>query len=118
MEDFMRKLLVVPLLLLLAGCSSRPTNDWVNQLSAKDGSERLHAIRALGERPGEAAVVVPALCEVLKDHDPFIRRDAAHALARLGPEARAALPALQPLLKDRNQHVRRAAAEAVAKIGA
>jgi hypothetical protein len=114
----MRKTLTVTLLLALAGCSSRPTNELVAKLKAPDGADRLHAIRALGERPGEAATSVPALSDALKDRDAFIRRDAAQALGRIGPEARAALPALQPLLKDRNQHVRKAAADAVKRIGA
>lgn len=112
----MRKIGAIALLAALAGCSSRPTSEWVAQLQTADGAHRLHAIHALGERPAEAATVVPALSAALKDGDPFIRRDAALALARIGPEARAALPALQPLLKDRNQHVRKAATEAVSKI--
>jgi HEAT repeat protein len=108
---------IVPIaLVLLVGCGARPTTDVVEQLKAKDSAERLHAIRALVERPAEAAVVVPALSEALKDSDPFVRRDAAHALARLGPEARPALGALRPLLKDRNQGVRKAAADALKKI--
>jgi HEAT repeat protein len=110
---------IVPIVLvLLAGCGARPTQECVDQLKAKDAAQRLHAIRALGERPAEAAVVVPALSEALKDADPFVRRDAALALARLGPEARPALVALRPLLNDRNQGVRKAAADALKKIGA
>jgi HEAT repeat protein len=103
-------------LVLLAGCSNKSTTEWVDQVKAQDSAERLHAIRALGERPTEAAVVVPALSAALKDRDPFVRRDAAHALAKLGPEARPALPALRPLLKDRNHGVRKAATEALKKI--
>jgi HEAT repeat protein len=114
----MRKFAITALLLVLAGCSGRPTGDLVAQLKTKDGAERLHAIRALSERPAEAATVVPALSAALRDRDPFIRRDAALALGRMGPEARDALPALRPLLKDRNQRVRKAAADAVKKIDA
>ncbi len=109
----MRKIITAALLLVLVGCSSRPTSEWVVQLKAKDGAARLHAIHALSERPGEAAMVVPALSEALKDRDPFVRRDAALALARLGPAARDARPALEPLLKDPSPHVRRAAAAAL-----
>jgi HEAT repeat protein len=112
----MRNIAIILLVAALAGCSNRPTHEWVAQMNAPEGAQRLHAIRALGERPAEAATVVPALSAALKDRDPFIRRDAALALARLGPEARAALPALQPLLRDRNQHVRKAASDAVKKI--
>jgi HEAT repeat protein len=114
----MRKAAVITLLIFLGGCSGRSTGDWVEQLNSKDGAQRLHAIRALSDRPADAAVVVPALSEALKDNDPFIRRDAAQALAKLGPSARAAVPALQPLLRDRNQHVRKAVSEALKKIDA
>ena len=113
----MRQISIVSVVVLLAaGCGGRPTNEWVEQLKAKDAVERLHAIRALSERPAEAAVVVPALTDALKDSDPFIRRDAAYALAKLGPDARPAVQALRPLLKDRNQGVRKAATEALKKI--
>jgi HEAT repeat protein len=111
-----RKLAILGVLLVLAGCAGRPTQDWIEQLGSKDGSERLHAIRALSERPADAEAIVPALSAVLKDRDPFVRRDAALALAKLGTSARGALPALQPLLKDHNRQVRRAASEAVKKV--
>src|SRR5438270_14025577 len=112
----MRKASVAVLLAVPAGCSNRPTSEWVGELKAADGTQRLHAIRALSERPAEAATVVPALSAVLKDTDPFVRRHAALALAQFGAEARGALPARQPLLRDRNPHVRKAAAAAVKKI--
>ncbi len=115
----MRQISIVSVVLLLvAGCGGRPTSEWVDRLKAKDSADRLHAIRALSERPAEAAVVVPALTDALKDVDPFIRRDAACALAKLGPGARPAVQALRPLLKDRNHGVRKAATEALKKIDA
>ncbi len=111
----MRKLTLCLLPFFLVGCS-RPTGEWVDQLKAPDSAQRLHAIRALGDRPHDAPVVVPALSEALKDKDAFVRRDAAHALARIGPQAQAAIPALRPLLRDRNAGVRKAAEEAIRKI--
>jgi HEAT repeat protein len=111
----MKKLLVLTAALLVAGCS-RPTGAYVEQLKAPDAVDRLHAVHALGDRPNEAPVVVPALSEALKDQDAFVRRDAAHALARIGPQAQAAIPALRPLLKDRNLGVRKAAENALKKI--
>jgi HEAT repeat protein len=114
----MKRLPWLALAILLAGCSSRSTEDWVAQLKAKDGADRLHAIRALGDRPADAHVAVPALKDTLGDHDPFVRRDAAIALGKLGPAAQPAAPALRGLLKDRNHGVRKAATEALKKIEA
>jgi HEAT repeat protein len=115
-ESQMRNATIAFGVLTLVGCTGRPTNEWVDQLKAVDSKDRIHAIRALSERPADAETVVPALSDSLKDRDPFIRRDAAQALAKLGPNARAALPALRPLLKDKNHQVRRAAEDAIKKI--
>jgi len=43
-------------------------------LRAKDSAERLHAIKALGQRGKEADVIVPALAGALRDEDAFVRR--------------------------------------------
>jgi HEAT repeat protein len=113
----MKKLPLLALMLLVAGCS-RTTSDLVEQLKAKEGADRLRAIHALADRPGDSETVVPALSKTLKDHDPFVRRDAAIALGKLGPAAASAKPALSDLLKDRNQGVKKAATEALKKIEA
>jgi HEAT repeat protein len=101
---------------LLSGCGGKSTADWIGQLHAKESVQRLHAVKALAGRPAEAEVVVPALAEVLKDEDAFVRRDAARALGDIGPPAKPALPALLPALRDQHAPVRQAAAEALRKI--
>jgi hypothetical protein len=101
---------------LLAGCGGKSTADWIAQLRARDGAERLRAIKALGQRKSEAATVVPALAQVLRDEDAFVRRDAARALGEFGAAGLPALPSLRPLLQDRNAAVRKAAAQKLRKI--
>lgn len=112
----MKKWCLVCLVLVAGGCGQPSTAEWLEQLRAKDSSTRLHAVKALATRRGEAEVIVPALAEALKDPEGFVRRDAAAALGGYGTEARQALPALRALLKDRKKDVRRAAARALKEI--
>ncbi len=112
----MRRFLLVALAVGLCGCGGKSTGDLVEQLHARDSSQRLHAIRDLEARTSETEVVVPALSEALRDQDVFVRRDAALALGRLGPGASDAVPYLLPALKDRDRAVRKAAAQALLQI--
>lgn len=112
----MKKVSVVCLALLLCGCGTKSTADWVEQLRSQDAAQRLHAARALRDRGAEAGVVVPALEEALKDKDAFVRQEAARSLSTLGPEAGAAAPALKAALRDRKPAVRKAAAEALKRV--
>ena len=114
----MNQLLLLTLGIGFCGCGARSTAEWIDQLHAKDSAERLHAVQALARRPGEAAVVVPALAEALTDEDTFVRRDAAKALGAFGPAAKPALPALLVSLRDKHAAVRKAVADALRKIDA
>ena len=113
----MKKVIVLCLIALSTGCGrAKSTADWVDQLKSKESAQRLHAVKALGERSREAAVVTPALALALRDEDAFVRRDAAHALGKIGPEARATTPSVVAALRDRNPGVRKAAANALKQI--
>jgi len=112
----MRTCALVWAALLLGGCAGKSTGEWIGQLRSADAAQRLHAAHELGNRGGEAAVVVPALTEALKDQDAFVRREAAHGLRKLGPDARQATAALAAALHDRKRDVRQAAAEALKMI--
>ena len=70
------------------------------------------AQRLAAERTGHT----PALIDLLRDEDVFVRRDAAIALGKLGPKAQPASGALATAARDRNGHVRKAAAEALGKL--
>jgi HEAT repeat protein len=112
----MRRAFVAGLLVLMAGCGSRSTDDWLKQLEDPDVVKRRQAIRELGARPADAARVVPALAGALGDESPYVRRDAAVALGKFGPDAREAAPALRRASKDRDPQVRAAAVAASKKI--
>jgi HEAT repeat protein len=109
---------LLALVIGLGGCGAKSTADLIDQLHAKDSSQRLHAVKALATRASEAEVVVPALAEALKDEDTFVRRDTAKALGETGPAAKPALPALLVALRDKHPAVRKAAADALRKIDA
>jgi len=72
-----------------------------DKLKAPDPLTRLKAVRTLPERKADAAQVVPALIEALKDEDAEVRRGAAFGLGSFGEQARDATPALRAALRDR-----------------
>jgi HEAT repeat protein len=112
----MRRLLMLSLALLVAGCGSHSTDYWLKQLKDPDVVKRRQAVRELGERNSEAERVVPVLAEALRDQNEFVRHDSAVALGKFGPEARTAVPALTAALKDKDANVRRMAEAALKKI--
>jgi HEAT repeat protein len=112
----MKKILLVSMVVLLAGCGGKSTGDWVEQMRSADSAQRLHAAKALGDRRGEAEAVVPALAEALQDKDAFVRQEAAQSLGKVGPGAKPAAPALLVALRDRKPAVRKAAAKALKSI--
>jgi HEAT repeat protein len=72
--------------------------------------------RLLSQRKADAAQVVPALIEALKDDDGDVRHSAAIGLGSFGEQAKAAIPALQATLEDRDARVKSAAKTALARI--
>jgi HEAT repeat protein len=112
----MRRLLVLSLVLLAAGCGSRSTDHWLTQLKDPDVVKRRQAVRELGEQSSEAEKIVPALVEALRDQSAYVRHDSATALGKFGPQARSAVPALSAALSDKDANVRRMAEAALKKI--
>jgi HEAT repeat protein len=111
-----------PLLLLLCllpcgGCgSNKSTPDLIADLKSAEERERVIAVRTLPQRKGDAAQVVPALIEALKDKEGDIRWSAAIGLGTFGEQARDAVPALQAALRDRDARVREGARVALTRI--
>jgi HEAT repeat protein len=112
----MRRLLLMTLAVLVAGCGARSTDHWLQQLKDADVVKRREAIRELGSRTSDSTRVVPALAEALRDDNPYVRHDSAAALGKFGADAEAAVPALTAALKDNDQNVRRAVEAALKKI--
>ena len=68
------------------------------------------------QRKEDAAQIVPALIEALKDKDGDIRLSAAIGLGSFGEQAKDAIPALQAAQHDRDARVREAAGIALSRI--
>jgi HEAT repeat protein len=110
----------VVLLLCLPACGGcagdKSTAQLLEDLKAPQERDRLIAVRLLPQRKGEAAQIVPALIEALKDKAGDIRLSAAIGLGGLGEQAKEAIPALQATLRDRDARVREAAGKALSRI--
>jgi HEAT repeat protein len=104
-------------LLACAGCGkSKSTDELIADLKSPEEGDRIRAVRLLPDRKGDAAQVVPALTEALKDKEGDIRWSAAIGLGSFGEQARDAIPALQAAQRDRDARVREAAAVALSRI--
>jgi HEAT repeat protein len=100
------------------GCGKhqKTTAELLDDLKGPNERDRLIAVRLVPDRKGDAARVVPALVEALKDKADDIRISAAIGLGSFGDQAKEAVPALKAALHDRDFRVREAATHALAKI--
>jgi HEAT repeat protein len=105
-------------LLTCAGCGKKSTDDLIADLKSSQEGDRIKAVRLLPQRKGDAAQVVPALIEALKDKEADIRWSAAIGLGSFGEEATDAIPALQAAQRDDDARVREAARVALSRIDA
>jgi HEAT repeat protein len=112
----MRPTVCAVLLLLVAGCGSPSTDEWLQQLKDSEVVKRRQAVRELGSRTAEAGRIVPALAAALRDESGYVRHDAAAVLGKFGPEAKDAVPALVTALKDKEHTVRTTAGASLKKI--
>jgi vesicle coat complex subunit len=105
------------LLLLFCGCSrEKSTNELLQDLKSQQDRDKITAVRLLPGHEGDAAKIIPALIESLKDKDGDVRRSAALGLGNFGDKAKEAIPALQALQKDHDVRVRESAALALSRI--
>lgn len=111
---------VVLLLCLLAcgGCSkTKSTDELLTDLKSTQEGDRLKAVRLLQNRNEDAAKIVPAMIEALKDKGNDIRISAAIGLGYFGDQAKDAVPALQEAAKsDGDARVRKQAGVALSRI--
>jgi HEAT repeat protein len=107
------------LLCLLAsvGCSKeKSTAELLEDLKSPQDREKITAVRLLPRHSGDAAKVIPALIEALKDKDGDVRRSSAIGLGNFGEEAKDAIPALQVAQHDHDARVRESAGVALSRI--
>jgi hypothetical protein len=111
------RLMLLFCLLACGACGKeKSTDELVADLKGTQGRDRIVAVRLLPHHKGDAAKVVPALIEALKDQDEGIRQDAAIGLGTFGELAKDAIPALQAAQHDRDVRVRKAAEVALSRI--
>ena len=104
-------------LLACSGCAQKKSTEvLIGDLKSAQERERVIAVRLLPQRKGDAAQIVPALIEALKDRHGDIRRSAAIGLGSFGEQARGAIPALQAARQDSDARVREAAGVALSRI--
>jgi HEAT repeat protein len=104
-------------LLACAGCGrEKSTDELIGDVKSSQEKDRIIAVRTLTQRQGDAAQVVPALIEALKDKEGDIRLSAAIGLGGFGERAKEAIPALQAAQHDRDARVREAAGKALSRI--
>ena len=110
-------LVLLLFVLVCDGCSKKKsTDELIGDLKSIEEKDRIIAVRTLPQRTGEAAQVVPALIEALKDKEGDIRRSAALGLGSFGEQARDAIPALKAAQRDRDARVREAVGAALSSI--
>ena len=98
------------------GCGKKSTDELIGDLKSPQEKERITAVRTLPQRKEDAAQVVPALIEALKDKDGDVRHSAALGLGEFGEQARDAIPALKAAQHDRDARVKEAAGIALSRI--
>ena len=104
-------------LLVCGGCGKQKSTDQlIADLKSSEERDRIIAVRVLPQREGEAAKVVPALIEALKDKQGDVRWSAAIGLGYFGEQAKEAIPTLQEAQHDRDPRVREAAGVALSRI--
>ena len=109
--------LLALILLAIVGCSKeKSTAELIDDLKSPQDREKITAVRLLPGHSGDAAKVVPALIEALKDKDGDVRRSAAIGLGNFGEEAKDAIPALQAVQHDHDARVRESASVALTRI--
>jgi HEAT repeat protein len=99
-----------------AGCGNKSTSELTADLKTGQERQRIIAVRLLQNRKGDAAQVVPALIDALKDKVDDVRWSAAIGLGYFGEQARDAIPALQAAQQDSDARVREAARVALSRI--
>lgn len=112
------RVLFVLFCLLACGCGkTKSTDELIADLKSSQERDRIIAVRLLPERKADAAKVVPAMIEALKDKGSDIRLSAAIGLGYFGEQAKDAIPALeQAAQNDRDARVRKQAGIALSRI--
>jgi HEAT repeat protein/Tfp pilus assembly protein PilF len=91
--------------------------DLCHQMSSPDASVRKLAVNRAGRMGPAADAVVPAVIELCRDKDPFVRTHASIAVWKIRGDFETAIPPLTAGLKDPQPGVRSFCAAALGEIG-
>jgi HEAT repeat protein len=112
-----KRLVLLLCLLVVGGCKGeKSTSELIADLKSGSEKDRVIAARLLQNRKAEAAEVVPALIEALKDKSDDVRLSSAIGLGYFGDQAKGAIPALRELEKEKDARIREAAGVAMSRI--
>jgi HEAT repeat protein len=112
-----KRLVLLLCLLVVGGCKGeKSTSELIADLKSGSEKDRVIAARLLQNRKAEAAEVVPALIEALKDKSDDVRLSSAIGLGYFGDQAKGAIPALKELEKEKDARIREAAGVAMSRI--
>jgi HEAT repeat protein len=106
--------------LILAASDSQDIDALVRQLSDRDSSLRLRAVKALGNIGPAARVAAPNILTALEDSDADVRRAAVVALRLMLPNERPSVAVVRAIAADLNDPdpgVRAATARALGRLG-
>jgi HEAT repeat protein len=106
--------------LIITSADSQNVNALVSQLRSRDSSQRIRAVKALGNLGPAARFAVPNLLDVLNDPDGDVRRAAIAAIRQIVPDAKpteAIIRALAADLTDPDPNVRLIALRALGRSG-
>jgi HEAT repeat protein len=110
------RVLLLLCFLACSGCGKKSTDELIEGLKSPVEKDRIAAARLLPQRKEDAAQIVPALIDALKDKEGDVRWSAAIGLGYFGERAKEAIPALRQAQYDRDARVREAAGVALSRI--
>lgn len=106
--------------LIISSADSQNIDALVRQLRSRDSSQRLRAVKALGNLGPAARFAVTNLLDVLNDTDGDVRRSAIAAIRQIVPDAKpteAIIRALAADLTDPDPNIRLLAVRALGRSG-
>ena len=96
-----------------SSAGGKPVEYWLEKVHDKEDSERIEAVKKLGNIGKQSPKALPAIVNALSDPIPSVRKVGIYAVVRNWPASRIALPRLEEMKeKDEDADIREIAEEA------